>query len=167
MTDNKMYVCKGSLRFWTMPHVVTLAYYTSAHGIHAALSACCARYVQVKRRNQSFCFLCDLSDTGLNVKELLVAATAQQPFTKRPVISCETIRLLRADTVTVLDDADVLSECEDMKKSFTSTGVAVLYVVTQRGTTATGDDSEWEAVDVVSNEQEQHQLMDETSAMTD
>jgi hypothetical protein len=131
-----------------------------------------ARYVQVKRRNQSFCFLCDLSDTGLNVKELLVAATTQQPFTdvdggKRPVVSRETIRLLRADTTTALEDNDVLSECEDMKKSFASTGVAVLYVVTQRGTNATGSNSEWEAVDVVSTEQEQHQLMDETSAMTD
>jgi hypothetical protein len=130
----------------------------------------CARYVQVKRRNQSFCFLCDLSDTGLNVKELLVAATAQQPFTnvdgaKRPVISGETIRLLRADTVTELEDTDVLSDCEDMKKSFASNGVAVLYVVTQRGTHAAGSD--WEAVDVVSTEQEQHQLMDETSAMAD
>jgi hypothetical protein len=96
--------------------------------------------------------------------------TASADPNAKLLLSTETIRLLHgtktdttksansdstASSLSVLDDTDVLIECEDIKKAFATSGVAVLYVVTKQGDNEMED--VWEAVDVVSTEQQQQQ----------
>lgn len=116
--------------------------------------------MQVKRRNQTFLFLCEATDSVRTVKERVVAAANQHcgssddddddDNSNNNKISADLLRLYASDTVTVLLDATLIKEVEGGLKD--GGDAAVFYVVVQVA------DDEWEAVDVVSTE------MDETAA---
>lgn len=111
----------------------------------------------MKRRNQTFCFLCDASDTVLSVKEKVVKAANQHAGEEiSNKISTDFLRLLQADTVTILQDTDILGDCEGLAATAAAVAndTAVLYVVVKVA------DDEWETVDVVSTD------MDDTTSTT-
>lgn len=100
------------------------------------------------------------------------AANSADSSTPAAALTVDDLLLLHADTVTVFDDTQVLSDCDGVKSTQTSAGVSVLYIVTKRrhtGTTSDNDDidDEWEPVDVVSMEHEQYhqQLVDESATV--
>jgi len=119
------------------------------------------RYIRVKRRHQTFCFLCDKGDTVGSLKEKVAAAAQQHKGDAHPA---EALRLLltpkttstaatandpssvgAAGTVTVLEnDAETLGNCPGLKHD----GSDLLHVVMQVG------DNEWESVDVRSTDLE-------------
>ena len=121
------------------------------------------RYIRVKRRHQTFCFLCDKGDTVGSLKEKVAAAAQQHKGDAHPAAA---LRLLltsttstaaaatadnpssssvgAAGTVVLEDDAETLGNCPGLKHD----GSDLLHVVVRVA------DNEWESVDVLSTDLE-------------
>jgi hypothetical protein len=130
------------------------------------------RFIRIKRRNQTYGFLCDLSsDTVLDLKEKIVEAVNQFSSSENDNenVTADSIRLLLPDQSTILEDSNLLQEYEDdlknSKKSQQQRGSsstapppppssssqfdALLYLIFK-----VTDDDEYEAIDIISTEME-------------
>lgn len=101
----------------------------------------------IRRRNQTFCLLCDDTDTIRSIKEKLVQATNQHSAENddENLLSADDLRLLKpgsktdAENVVLKDDDQVIHNLELPKDN------ATLYMVHK-----ISDDDTWESVDIVS-----------------
>jgi len=91
-------------------------------------------YIRVKRRNQTFCLLCNNSDSVQTVKEQLAMA-AKQHLDNDAVVDANDMRLLYNGSV--LQDDETLQDFKDD---------SVLHVVFKVA------DNEYEPVDIVSTD---------------
>jgi len=102
------------------------------------------RYIRVKRRNQTFCFLCEVGDTGKIIKEKVATAANQHcGDDEANQISPDLLRLLTVNN-TILEDTDTVGSCESLKRD----GNDTLHVVVKVA------DDEYESVDVMSTDLE-------------
>ena len=90
-------------------------------------------YIRIKRRNQTFCLLCNHTDSIQSVKEQLAMATKQHM--DDAAVGAEDMRLLWNDSI--LQDSDTLRELKDD---------CVLHLVFKVA------DDEYESVDIVSTD---------------
>ena len=129
------------------------------------------RFIRIKRRNQTYGFLCDLSsDTVLDLKEKIVEAVNQfsSSANDNDNVTTDSIRLLLPDQSTILEDTNLLQEYEDDLKnskkhqqrgssaatpppppSSSTQFDALLYLIFK-----VTDDDEYEAIDIISTEME-------------
>ena len=117
------------------------------------------RYVRVKRQHQTFCFLCEPSETIRSVKEKVGAALAQHEKANHTIPSIDAFRLLHADAArTVLDDTETIESIqsapkteEGSNKTPNDTVPALLfYLVFPSSDAESGE--EWEPVQVVNTD---------------
>ena len=92
------------------------------------------RYIHVKRRNQTFCLLCDESDTVESLKQKIVQALQQHSTDEVP-----TMRLQLTTDATVLEDEQPLRHYQVKDNDV----LHMVYAVS---------DDEYETVDITSTE---------------
>jgi len=117
-------------------HVATVVTQCSlTHDVH--------RYIRIKRRNQTFCFLCNASDTVAQLKAKVAAVVKQHPAGGKASDDDDEetliMQLIHPESTDILEDEDLLSEYE-LKDN------AVLHVVFEVA------DNEFETVDIQSTD---------------
>lgn len=66
----------------------------------------------MKRKNQTYCFFCDASDTVLSLKKKIQNVLSQHPPDGKQEDDAIQMQLIHPDGPTVLDDEDKLVEYE-------------------------------------------------------
>ena len=104
----------------------------------------CCRQIRVKRKNQTWFFLCDESDSILSLKEKVASAANQHcGDDEANKISAELLRFIKANDHTVVEDDTLLRDCGFKKDD------GLFNVILKIA------DDEWESVEIVSTELEE------------